>query len=105
MNQEIQKVREEFEPIIMQHKDGIKFLKQNPFLKNIKEFKNFETFKNKMKYNTIDDFEDRNISSSVHNMNKIKISFYRANDIEELNISANKYLLDKTGYYNNMMKL
>ena len=105
MNQEIQKIRELYEPIISQHKDGIKFLKQNPFLKNIKEFKNFEIFKNKMKYNTNDDFENRNISSSVHNMNKIKISFYRANDIEEINISANKYLFDKTGYYNNMMKI
>jgi len=105
MYQEIRKIKELYEPIIIQHKDGIKFLKQNPFLKNIKEFKNFEIFKNKMKYNTNDDFENRNVSSSVHNLNKIKISFYRANDIEELNISANKYLFDKTGYYNNMTKI
>ena len=105
MNQEIQKIKELYEPIIIQHKDGIKFLKQNPFLKNIKEFKNYEMFKNKMKYNTNDDFENRNVSSSVHNLNKIKISFYRANDIEELNISANKYLFDKTGHYNNNMEI
>ena len=105
MNQEIQKIREEYGPIIMQHKEGIKFLKQNPFLKNIKEFKNFEIFKNKMNYNNNDDFASRSVSSSVHNLNKIKISFYRANDIEELNISANKYLFDKTEYYNQMMKL
>ena len=105
MNQEIQKIREEYEPIIMQHKEGIKFLKQHPFLNNIKEFKNFEVFRNKMKYNTNDEFDSRSVSSSVHNLNKIKISFYRANDIEELNISANKYLFDKTGYYNPMMKI
>ena len=105
MNQEIQKIREEYEPIILQHKEGIKFLKQNPFLKNIREFKNFEMFKNKMKYNTNDDYESRSISSSVHILNKIKISFYRANNIEELNSSANKYLFDKTGYYNHKMKI
>ena len=105
MNQEIQKIKDIYIPIITQHKDGIKFLKQNPFLKNIKEFKNFEMFKSKMKYNTNDDFENRNISSSVHNLNKIKISFYRHNDIEELNISAGKYLCDKTGYYNQNMNI
>ena len=105
MNQEIKKIREEYETIIMQHKQGIKFLKQHPFLNNIKEFKNYEIFKNKMKYNTNDDFDSRSVSSSVHNLNKIKISFYRANDIEELNISANRYLFDKTGYYNQNMKL
>ena len=101
MNQEIQKIREEYEPIIIQHKEGIKFLKQNPFLKNIKEFKHFESFKNRMKSNNNnDDFDSRSVSSNVHNLNKIKISFYRANDIEELNISAYKYLFDRTGYYN-----
>ena len=105
MNQEIQKIKDIYIPIITQHKDGIKFLKQNPFLKNIKEFKNFEMFKSKMKYNTNDDFENRNISSSVHNLNKIKISFYQHNNIEELNISAGKYLCDKTGYYNHNMNI
>ena len=58
-----------------------------------------------MKININDDSEYRAINSSVHNLNKIKISFYRSNNIEELNISANKYILDKTGYYNNNMKL
>ena len=106
MNQEIQKVREYYEPIIKQHKDGIKFLKQNPFLKNIKEYKNFENFKKKMKISNIDDMENRSISSSVHNLNKIKISFYQSNDIEELNISANKYIFDKTGFgHHGLMKI
>ena len=106
MNQEIQKVKEYYEPIIKQHKEGIKFLKQNPFLKNIKEYKNFENFKKKMKITNIDDLENRSISSSVHNLNKIKISFYQSNDIEELNISANKYIFDKTGFgHHNLMKI
>ena len=105
MNQEIQKIKEIYEPVIMQHKDGIKFLKQNPFLKNIKEFKNFEIFKNKMKNSNNADLDSRSISSSVHNLNKIKISFYRANNIEELNNSASKYLFDKTGYYNHNMNI
>ena len=97
MNQEIQKIKDQYEPIIKQHKEGIKFLKQNPFLKNIKEYKNFEKFKKKMKLTSIDDLENRSVSSSVHNLNKIKISFYQSNDIEELNILANKYIFDKTG--------
>ena len=106
MNQEIQKIKEKYEPVIKQHKEGIKFLKQNPFLKNIKEYENFENFKKKMKFNTIDDMENRSISSSIHNLNKIKISFYQANDIEELNISANKYIFDKTGYaHHELMKI
>ena len=58
-----------------------------------------------MKIN-MDDMENRSISSSVHNLNKIKISFYRANDIEEINISANKHMFDKTGYgHHDMMKI
>ena len=98
MNHEIQKIKEQYEPIIKQNKDGIKFLKQNPFLKNIKEYENYKNFIKTMKISSNDDMDNRSISSSIHNMNKIKISFYQANDIEELNISANKYILDKTGY-------
>ena len=98
MNHEIQKVKEHFEPIIKQHKEGIKFLKQNPFLKNIKEYENYNNFIKTMKFSNNDDMDNRSISSSIHNLNKIKISFYRSNDIEELNISANKYIFDKTGY-------
>ena len=44
MYQEIQKIKEVYEPIISQHKEGIKFLKKNPFLKNIKEFKNTKKY-------------------------------------------------------------
>ena len=74
MNLEIQKIKELYEPVIKQHKDGIKFLKQNPFLKNIKEFKNYEIFKNNMKNrnNAFDDFDLKTMSKSVHNLNKIK---------------------------------
>ena len=98
MNHEIQKIKEQYEPIIKQHKEGIKFLKQNPFLKNIKEYENYNNFIKTMKFSNNDDMDNRSISSSIHNLNKIKISFYRSNDIEELNISANKYIFDKTGY-------
>ena len=100
MNHEIQKIKEQYEPIIKQHKEGIKFLKQNPFLKNIKEYENYNNFIKTMKFSNNDDMDNRSISSSIHNLNKIKISFYRSNDIEELNISANKYIFDKTGYAN-----
>lgn len=106
MNQEIQKIKEQYEPIIKQHKEGIKFLKQNPFLKNIKEYKNYENFRRKMKLTSTDDLENRSISSSVHNLNKIKISFYKSNDIEELNFFANKYIFDKTSIeHQDLMKI
>ena len=59
-----------------------------------------------MKLNSIDDVENNSISSSVHNLNKIKISFYQSNDIEELNISANKNIFDKTRYpYHGLIKI
>ena len=45
MNQEIQKIKEEYEPLIKIYKDSIQFLKKNPFLKNVKEYKKFELFK------------------------------------------------------------
>ena len=106
MNHEIQKVREQFEPIIKQHKEGIKFLKQNPFLKNIKEYENYQNFIKSMKISSNDDIENRSVSSSIHNLNKIKISFYQSNDIEELNISANKNIFDKTGCgHHGLMKI
>ena len=106
MNHEIQKIKEQFEPIIKQHKEGIKFLKQNPFLKNIKEYENYNNFIKSMKFSNNDDMDNRSISSSIHNLNKIKISFYKSNDIEELNISANKYIFDKTGYaHHGLMKI
>ena len=106
MNHEIQKIKEQFEPIIKQHKEGIKFLKQNPFLKNIKEYENYNNFIKTMKFSNNDDMDNRSISSSIHNLNKIKISFYKSNDIEELNISANKYIFDKTGYaHHGLMKI
>ena len=106
MNHEIQKVREQFEPIIKQHKEGIKFLKQNPFLKNIKEYENYQNFIKSMRISSNDDIENRSVSSSIHNLNKIKISFYQSNDIEELNISANKNIFDKTGCgHHDLMKI
>ena len=106
MNQEIQKVKEQYEPMIKQHKEGIRFLKQNPFLKNIKEYENYKNFIKTMKISTNDDMENRSVSSSIHNLNKIKISFYQSNDIEELNISANKYIFEKTGCgHHSLMKI
>ena len=58
---------------------------------------NFENFKKKMRLTSTNDLENRSISSSVHNLNKIKISIYQSNDIEELNTLANKYIFKKTG--------
>ena len=96
MNQEIQKIKDKFLPDIKDYKNTIKFLKQNPHLKNLKEYKDFNEFKNKIRCQTTGDLEEeKNGSSSIYILNKIKISNYQSNNIKELNASARKQLLGK----------
>ena len=94
MNQEIQKIKDKFLPEIKNYKNSIKFLKQNPHLKNLKEYKDFNEFKNKIRCQISGDFdEEKNGSSSVYILNKIKISNYQSNNIKALNASARKQIL------------
>ena len=96
MNQEIQKIKDKYLPEIKDYKNTIKFLKQNPHLKNLKEYKDFNEFKNKIRCQTTGDLdEEKNGSSSIYILNKIKISNYQANNIRELNASARKQILEQ----------
>ena len=86
MNQEIQKIRDKYLPAINDYKNSIKFLKQNPHLKNLKEYKNFDEFKNKMRCQTSGNLDSENKeSTSIYILNKIKISNYQSNNISKLN--------------------
>jgi hypothetical protein len=86
MNQEIQKIRDKYLPSIKDYKNSIKFLKQNPHLKNLKEYKNFYEFKNKIRCQTSVNLDEENKeSTSLYILNKIKISNYQSNNIKELN--------------------
>ena len=58
-------------------------MKQNPHLKNLKEYKNFDEFKNKIRCQTLDN--ENKESTSIYILNKIKISNYQPNNIRELN--------------------
>ena len=92
MNQEIQKIRDKYLPSINDYKNSIKFLKQNPHLKNLKEYKNFDEFKNRIRCQTSANLDNENKeSTSLYILNKIKISNYQSNNIRELNaITGNK---------------
>ena len=92
MNLEIQKIRDKYLPSINNYKNSIKFLKQNPHLKNLKEYKNFDEFKNRIRCQTSANLDNENKeSTSIYILNKIKISNYQSNDIRELNdITRNK---------------
>ena len=104
MNQEIQKIKDKYLPEIKDYKNTIKFLKQNPHLKNLKEYKEFNEFKSKIRCQTTGDLDEgKNGSSSVYILNKIKISNYQANNIKELNASARKQILEQRRFTHQSM--
>ena len=104
MNQEIQIIKDKYMLSIKNYKDSIRFLKQNPHLKNLKEYKEFNEFKNKIRCQTTGDLEEEKTgSSSLYILNKIKISNYQANNIKELNASARKELLEQRRFTHQSM--
>ena len=104
MNQEIQKIKDKYLPEIKDYKNTIKFLKQNPHLKNLKEYKEFNEFKSKIRCQTTGDLDEgKNGSSSVYILNKIKISNYQSNNIKELNASARKQILEQRRFTHQSM--
>ena len=99
MNQEIQKIKDKFLPLINDYKNSIKFLKQNPHLKNLKEYKNFNEFKNRIRCQTTGNLdEQKNESNSLYILNKIKISNYQSNDIREINLNARNRINEKNKF-------
>ena len=90
MNREIEKIKSKYVPIIIKHKNSITFLKENEHLKNLKEYNDFNSFKNKIKYqSSVFDEENAN-SSSVYVLNTIKVANYQSNNIKEINRNLKK---------------
>ena len=90
MNREIEKIKNKYLPIINKHRSSINFLKQNSHLKNLKEYNDFNSFKNKMKcQSSVFDEENANFSS-VYVLNSIKIANYQSNNIKEINRNFRK---------------
>ena len=90
MNREIEKIKNKYLPIINKHKNSISFLKENPHLKNLKEYNEFNSFKNKIKcQSTVFDDENAN-TSSVYVLNTVKIANYQSNNIRDINRNFKK---------------
>ena len=90
MNREIEKIKNKYMPNIIKHKNSISFLKENEHLKNLKEYNDFNSFKNKMKFqSSVFDEENAN-SSSVYVLNTIKVANYQSNNIKEINRNLKK---------------
>ena len=91
MNREIQAIKDKYLPIINKHKESISFLKENPHLKNLKEYNEFTKFKNKIKCQSTTNLDEENANiSSVYILNTIKIENYQSNNIKEINKGLNK---------------
>lgn len=97
MNQEIAKIQQKYHELIKNRKYSIQFLKNNPYLKNLREYNDFNNFKEKIRCQTtvdLDDFEhERTGSNSFYFINSIRQSVYQPNNIKKLNTSYNKKIL------------
>lgn len=86
MNKEIEMIKEKFSKKIEKHKMSIDFLKQNPYLKNLNEYNEFNKFKNKIKCQSTTNFDEENANTnSIYLLNPIKIEKYKPNNIKCIN--------------------
>ena len=85
MKAEIQKIKELYQKKLHKYKMSLKFLKQNQFLKNLNEYKDYKKFANKMKQKV--EFNKEKIK-----INKEKEKILRNNNINiNNNITYNEY--------------
>ena len=86
MNKEIEMIKEKYSKKIEKHKMSIDFLKQNPYLKNLNEYNEFNKFKNKIKCQSTTNFDEENANTnSIYLLNPIKIEKYKPNNIKCIN--------------------
>jgi serine/threonine protein kinase len=88
--EEIAKIRKMYESKINKCSQSINLLKQNPHLKNIKEFEDYCKFKNRFEgkltvKSSIDDLEYSVGGNSLYLMNAPKINNYKSNNINNKN--------------------
>ena len=114
MKNEIQKIKEKYEKKLFKYKTSLKFLKQNQFLKNLNEYKDYQKFASKIKQkvefvkdkkplyqekekkmngNGININNDINFNGSDNKYNNIEINNY--NIIERTNVEIPPELLNR----------
>jgi len=111
MKNEIQKLKEKYEKKLFKYKTSLKFLKENHFLKNLNEYKDYQKFANKIKQKVefvkdkkpIYQGNDKNIKININNninfnsynnnFNNIEINNY--NVIERTNVDIPPELLHR----------
>ena len=79
MKNEIQKLKERYEKKLFKYKASLKFLKENHFLKNLNEYKDYQKFANKIKQK-VDFVKDKKQPIYADNK-KIKINLNKNNNI------------------------
>ena len=86
MNKEIEMIKEKYLKKIEKHEKSIDFLEQNPYLKNLNEYNEFNKFKNKIKCQSTTNFDEENANTnSIYLLNPIKIEKYKPNNIKCIN--------------------
>ena len=100
MKNEIQRVKEKYEKKMYKYKASLKFLKENQFLKNLSEYKDYQKFANKIKQKVEfvaekKPFYQENDKIIKTISNNIEINNYNYNVIERTNDEIPKELLNK----------
>ena len=102
MKNEIQKLKEKYEKKLYKYKASLKFLKENHFLKNLNEYKDYQKFANKIKQKVefvkdkkpIYQDKDKKIKFNINN----NINF-GGNNNNYNNIEINNYnVIERTNY-------
>ena len=91
MKAEIQKLKELYQKKLFKYKMSLKFLKQNQFLKNLNEYKDYQEFANKIKKKVEFNKEKIIINKEKYNILKINGNNININNNINNNITVNEY--------------
>ena len=91
MKAEIQKLKELYQKKLFKYKMSLKFLKQNQFLKNLNEYKDYQDFANKIKKKVEFNKEKIIINKEKDNILKINGNNININNNINNNITVNEY--------------
>ena len=91
MKAEIQKLKELYQKKLFKYKMSLKFLKQNQFLKNLNEYKDYQEFANKIKKKVEFSKEKIIINKEKDNILKINGNNININNNINNNITVNEY--------------
>ena len=104
MKNEIQKIKEKYEKKLFKYKTSLKFLKQNQFLKNLNEYKDYQKFASKIKQKVefvkdkkpLYQEKEKKMNGNGININN-NINFNGSSDNKYNNIEINNYnIIERT---------